>query len=78
MSLNVDNCKVMHIGEKNPNFKYQTQGLELSEVKQEKDLGIIISNTLKMSDQCTATSDKANMMLGLISRNVDYKSPELI
>ena len=53
-------------------------GHEVSEVKQEKDLGVIISNTLKMSDQCTAASKKANMMLGLISRNFDYKSPEVM
>ena len=78
MCFNVDECKVMHIGEKNPNFKYHLQGHELSEVKQEKDLGVIISNTLKMSDQCSAASKKANMMLRLITRKFDYKSPELM
>ncbi len=61
-----------------PNFEYQEQGHELSEVQQEKDLGVIISNTLRMSDQSTAASNKANMMSGLISRNFGYKSPELI
>ncbi len=52
------------------------QGLEFSEVKQEKDLGVIISNTVKMSDQCAAASNKANMLV-LISINFYYKSPEL-
>ncbi len=68
----------MPIDEMNPNFKYQMPGHELSEVKHEKDLGVIISNTLKMSDQCTAASNKTNMILELISRNIYYKSPELI
>ncbi len=78
MSFNIERCKALHIGEKKPIFRYQMQGHELSEVKPEKDLGVIISNTLRMSDQCTATSNKAYMMLGLIFRNFYCKSPKLI
>ena len=55
-NVHVDKCKVMHIGDNNPNFKYQMHGHELSKVRQEKDLGVIISNYLKTSDQCTAAS----------------------
>lgn len=53
------------------------QGHELSEVKHEKGLDIKISNTLKMSDQRTTVSNKANMLPGLVSRNFDHKSLEL-
>ena len=49
---------------------------ELNNVKQEKDLDVIINCNLKVSDQCIVASKKANMMLGLISRNFDHKSPE--
>ena len=51
---------------------------QLDNVKQEKDLGIIINCNLKVSDQCTAPSKKVNMMLGQISRNFDHKSPEVM
>ena len=78
MSFNTDKCKVMHIGDKNPKFIYKMRNQELDNIKQEKDLGVIISCDVKMSDQCTAAPKKANMMLGLISRNFDYKSPEVM
>ncbi len=48
---------------------------KLDNIKQEKDLSVIISCELKLSDQCTAGSKKVNMMLALISRNFDHKSP---
>ena len=51
---------------------------ELDKVKQEKDLGAIIKCNLIVSDQCIAASKKANMMLGLISRNFDHKAPEVM
>ena len=50
----------------------------LDGVKQEKDIGVIISNNLKVSDQCIVASKKANMMLGVISRNFDHKLPEVM
>ena len=68
----------MDNGDKNPHFKYQIRDKKLGNVKQEKDLGIIISNNLKTSDQCTAASKKANKMLGLIMRNIDNKSPDIM
>ena len=36
MSFNTDKCKVMHIGDKNPNFIYKMHDQELNNVKQEK------------------------------------------
>ena len=76
MSFNTDKSKVTHIGNKNPNFKYKMRDQELDNVKQEKELSIIINCNIKVSDQFIAISKKANRMLGLISRNFDYKAPE--
>ncbi len=66
----------MHIGDKDPKFIYKMRDQELDNIKQENDLGVIISCDLKMSDQCT--SKKANMTLGLISINFDHKSAEVM
>ena len=47
MDFNVEKCKVMHIGRSNPGYKYLMNNHVLQEVKQEKDLGIMITNDLK-------------------------------
>ena len=38
MSLITNICKVMHIGDKNPNFKYMMHDLDLNNVEEEKTL----------------------------------------
>lgn len=50
----------------------------LESVDQEKDLGVIISSNLKVANQCLEARNKANKMLGIINRNVIYKSKEVI
>ena len=69
----------MYIGDKIPNFEYKMRDQEFDDVKQEKYFCVIISisNDLKMSDQCTATSKKVNM-ISLTSRNFDHKLPEVM
>ena len=50
MPLNLDKCKIMHIGHKNKNEKYKLLGKETESVQQEKDLGVIVTNDLKSSN----------------------------
>ena len=52
MKFNIDKCKVMHIGYKNIAFSYQMNGHALQKAESENDLGVTISNDLKVSDQC--------------------------
>ena len=49
-------------------------GKKLIPVTEERDLGVIISNDLKSSKQCTDAAKKGNKMLGMISRTISYKS----
>jgi len=70
MLFNIDKCKVMHFGRKNTLFSYQLEGKCLEKVSEEKDFGIIISNDLKVSKQCTEAYAKANKMLGVIKRTI--------
>ena len=44
----------------------------------EKDLGVIISVDMKVSEQCAMAASKGNQMLGLIKRNITYKEKELL
>jgi len=48
-------------------------GKILDAVEQEKDLGIIISKDLKVSQQCLQAYAKASRMLGAISRTIKFK-----
>jgi len=69
MSFNIDKCKVMHIGRSNKAYNYSLDGLVLKEAEIEKDLGMMISNDLKVSHQCLSAYNKANRILGIINRN---------
>ena len=50
----------------------------LVSVKKEKDLGVIITDNLKVENQCSDAYNKANKMLGFISRNFEFKSKEIV
>ena len=59
VKFNSDKCKVMHIGKTNPKWKYSinhgSTTHELQETILEKDLGILLSNDLKMVNKVTET-----------------------
>ena len=78
MDFNVEKCKVMHIGRSNPEYKYLMNSHVLQEVKQEKDLGIMITSDLKSFCQVTEAYKKANRALGMISRSIQYKSKSIL
>jgi hypothetical protein len=78
MLFNVDKCKVMHLGSNNPKCQYILGGQFLQEVTEEKDLGVIISNDLKVGSQCARATLTANRILGMISRTFTCKNRETI
>ncbi len=78
MMLNVQKCKVMHFGSKNPCNEYIMNNLPLEKVHSERDLGVLISDDLKVSGQCFQAYLKANRMLGLIKRNIVNKNPDIM
>jgi len=65
----------MHTGNNNNNnkFSYEMNGKVLDKVMVEKDLGIIISNDVKSSQQRVVACNKANRVLGMIRRTISYK-----
>ena len=78
MEFNINKCKVIHAGSANVNFQYKMNGVNLESVDSYKDLGIYISNNLKVEKQCKEAYKKANMQLGFISRNFQFKSKDII
>ena len=78
MAFNYEKCKVMHLGRISDNFNYHMDGHPLDKIEEEKDLGVVVTKDLKFERQCEAASKKALKMLGIINRNVEYKSKDVI
>ena len=78
MTFNTKKCKIIHIGNKNINYDYTMYGETLSVVSSEKDLGVIVDNHFKGSEQCTGAVKRANSLLGLIARTFDFKNEKII
>ena len=66
----------MHIGRRNqPCMEYYMEGHKLEKCQEEKDLGILVSDDLKVGTQCNQAFSKANRMLGILKRNIVNKTP---
>ena len=70
--LNVEKCKVVHIGSNNPESEYKIGLKPLSKSKCERDLGIYIQNDLKWDTHVKNATAKANRMLGIIRKAFKY------
>jgi len=53
MLFNVDKYNVMHFGKHNAHYDYTLNNKSLVKVTEERDLGIVISGDLKVSQQCS-------------------------
>ena len=69
MLFNFGKCKCLHAGHGNLDVNYKMGDTVLSTTVKEKDLGVIISADMKVSEQCGIAASKGNQILGLIRRN---------
>jgi ribonucleases P/MRP protein subunit RPP40 len=53
-------------------------GKNLLEVKEEKDLGVLVNSQFKVSSQCAAAAKKGYQVLGMISRTFVSKKKEIL
>lgn len=75
--FNIDKCKIMHIGKKNPNHLYTMmdknhQIKTLGSTTQERDIGVILSNDLKVNVHIQAITSRSNSILGQLLNSFKY------
>ena len=74
MEFNQAKCKIMHLGRNNRKFKYKMGGEELVETEEERDLGVLVNESLKPANQCQTAAKNANRVLGLINKSFHYRT----
>ena len=76
MKFNKTKCKVLHLAQDKPQYKYRL-GDEVTESSPaEKVLGILVDEKLDMSHQCVLTAQKGNRILGCIRGSVGSRARE--
>ena len=73
MMFNTEKCKIMHVGRNNPQYEYFMGGVKLETVEEEKDIGVVIHNSLKPSRHCKKVADTANAVLRQLTKNFHFR-----
>ena len=71
MKFNASKCKSMHLGSSNSRHVYTMDDHSLEQVRQERDLGVIVDEQLKFHQQTAASVSKANQILGVIRKSFE-------
>ena len=78
MQFNVSKCSVMSVGKGNMHVDYTLNGTAIGRSYSARDLGVQVSSDLRPREQCVIARNKANKILGFISRSVTNRSSEVI
>ena len=78
MEFNTNKCSILHVGRHNTEKGYTLNGTVLRKLNSERDLGVIISQDLRPREQCISARNKANRILGFISRTVTNRTSEVL
>ena len=73
MLFNAGKCHLLHLGRGNARHMYTMEGRVLEAVEFEKDVGVVVHQSLKPSMQCAKAAARANGILGQLSRAVCYR-----
>jgi hypothetical protein len=78
LSIAINKCSVLHIGNNNPQYSYNLQSVSLQNVIETTDLGIIVDNKLRFSTHYASIVNKAQQRSSLILRCFKCRDPLLL
>ncbi|XP_068229720.1 uncharacterized protein [Palaemon carinicauda] len=78
MPFNCGKCKLMHIGQSNPQSAYLLLGNEILSVDQEGVFSIIISKDLEFTKENIKAEKKAQKLIGYIKRQFKYRNKDTV
>ena len=78
LTFNLEKCHVPHVGSSNPQTNYSMDNVQLTNVVEEKDFGVIVSNDFKPELQCAEVVKTANKIVSFIGRAFNFKSEKII
>ena len=74
MAFNPGKCKCVHFGHANPKLEYTMGAQKIAHSTEEKDLGVVINQSLSPSHHIATCVSSANRWVGLIKRTYENKS----
>ena len=74
MPFNTDKCHVLHVGASNPREAYSLLGAPVTPSPLERDLGVLVTEDFKFSEQCLAAERRAQKILGYIKRVFKHRT----
>jgi hypothetical protein len=78
LSVAVNKCSVLHVGNNNPGYSYNLQSVSLHNSIETTDLGIIVDHKLRFSGHYAAIVKKAHQRSSLILRCFKCRDPVLL
>ena len=78
MMFNAQKYKCLHIGYKNTYANYSIGGVEVTNSSCERDLGVVIDESLNYNRQCEKAVLSANKIMGIINSTYSCKSKDNI
>ena len=78
MLSNIEKCKCLHFGHRNIKDNYSIGDSIIQTVSEERDLGVIIHQSLNAKTHCAKAVKSAYRVLGLINRTITNKDKTTI